>query len=89
MYQSNPSDCFNWPLNNKFIQLQQRQFSFSKNFYFNKTVSQTTLTVSLISTTTVTTVSYCAQFINVVTGGCRRRRRRQISENVEPTKVHR
>ena len=54
---------------------RQRQLSYSKNVYINKTTSHTTVTVSLISTTTVSTSQFCARFVGVVGGGCRRRRR--------------
>jgi hypothetical protein len=62
-------------------QQQQRQLSYSKNVYINKTTSHTTVTVSLISTTTVSTSQFCAKFIGNVGGGCRRSSRQLLLDS--------
>ena len=71
---------------------KHRQLSFSKNVYVNKTTSQSTLTVTVVSTTVVSTSQFCARFINNVFGGCRRRRQllnanEAMALQLEPTKV--
>lgn len=60
---------------------QFRQINFNNNVFINKTTSQTTVTLSLISTTVVSTSQFCAQFVNNVFGGCRRRRELVLDEN--------
>ena len=73
-------------------QKKQRQLSFSKNVYVNKTTSQSTLTVTVVSTTVVSTSQFCARFINNVFGGCRRRRQilnadEEMALPLEPSRV--
>jgi hypothetical protein len=66
-----------------------RQFNFNKNVYVNKTTSQSTLTITVVSTTVVSTRQFCAHFVNNVFGGCRRRRE-LINEKIallQPSKV--
>jgi len=66
-----------------------RQFNFNKNVYVNKTTSQSTLTITVVSTTVVSTSQFCAHFVNNVFGGCRRRRE-LINEKIallQPSKV--
>lgn len=66
-----------------------RQFNFNKNVYVNKTTSQSTLTITVVSTTVVSTSQFCARFVNNVFGGCRRRRE-LINEKIallQPSKV--